>query len=164
MNQSFIEFSGNALYLDTMVFHIFLRVKDSAAEPLFEATQRGDIQTFTSALTFDELAFRMLLASIRDKYDGSPLDRLRQDEQSMIAEFYPRIEPKLVLMQTFPNLTVLDVTLADLVAMHQNMLAHHLRPRDAIHMAAMQKCGCMNIVSHDSDFDHIPTINRYVLS
>ena len=164
MSQPLAKFGGDALYLDTMVFHIFLRAKGSEAEPLFYSIRRGDIRAYTSVLTFDELAFRMLLALIRDRYDGSPLDWLRKNEHDMIAEFYPHVEPKLVRLQAFPNLTLLDVTAIDLTAMHRNILRYHLRPRDALHLAAMQKCGCQSIVSEDNDFDHVPDVDRYTLS
>ena len=42
--------------------------------------------------------------------------------------------------------------------MRNNIRGHLLRPRDALHLAAMQKVGCLHLVSQDSDFDHIPAI------
>jgi predicted nucleic acid-binding protein len=47
--------------------------------------------------------------------------------------------------------------------MYQFMQKRRLRPRDALHLAAMEKCGCFNLVSQDSDFDHVPSIQRYTL-
>ena len=43
-------------------------------------------------------------------------------------------------------------------------LQYHLRPRDALHLAAMQKCGCFDLLSHDPDFDRVPMISRYTLA
>lgn len=163
MSSSIGEFQAGSLYLDTMVLYLFLRVRDSEAEPLLRKIQTGEIHAFTSVLTFDELAYRLLLALIRDTYGSSPLDKLRQDEQSMIAQFYPDIAPKLLRLQEFPNLTLIDVTPADLLAMHENMGRFRLRPRDALHLAAMQKVNCPYLVSQDADLDRVPTITRYTL-
>jgi predicted nucleic acid-binding protein len=163
MSSQINEFQGDTLYLDTMILYLFLRLQDSATEPLMRRIQVGEIRAYTSVLTFDELVYRLLLTLIRDKYGGSPLDRLRQDERSMIAEFHPFIEPKLLRLQDFPNLTLLDITPADLRQMNQNMRNYLLRPRDALHLAAMQKVNCFNLVSQDKDFDHIPSINRYTV-
>ena len=43
------------------------------------------------------------------------------------------------------------------------MRLYLLRPRDALHLAAMQKCDCFDVVSQDSDLDRVPHIRRYVL-
>ena len=43
------------------------------------------------------------------------------------------------------------------------MSLYHLRPRDALHLAAMQKCGCFDLVSHDADLDRVPMVRRYTL-
>ena len=33
----------------------------------------------------------------------------------------------------------------------------------ALHLAAMQKVGCLDLVSQDPDFDRIPLVRRYAL-
>lgn len=114
-------------------------------------------------LTFDELAYRLLLAAIRDNYPGNPLDQLRQNEQQLIADYSPKITAQLQRLQIFPNLSLLDVTTSDLTQMNQLIQRHHLRPRDALHLAAMQKCDCFNLVSQDADFDHVSYLQRFTL-
>ena len=96
MSQPIDAFQGDRLYLDTNAFYLFLRALAPDAQALFRRIRQGDVQAFTSALTFDELAYRMSLALIRDKYNGSPLDRLRQSPANMIAEFHPQLEPHLL--------------------------------------------------------------------
>ena len=105
----------------------------------------------------------MLLALIRDHYDGSPLDQLRDNEAQMIAEFYPGIAPHLSRLRTFRNLLLVDITSSDLDLMDEAMRLYHVRPRDALHLAAMQKVGCLDLVSQDPDFDRIPIVRRYTL-
>ena len=80
MTKPVSDYTGGALYLDTMVPYALLRGIDPAAQELFSRIQQGELTAFTSVLTFDELAYRLLLALIRDRYDGSPLDRLRDGD------------------------------------------------------------------------------------
>ena len=164
MSQPLTEFAGRALYLDTMIPYILLRGFDLAAQALFEQIQIGRFQAYTSVLTFDELAYRLLLASIREQYPGSPLEYLRDNEKKAIAEFYPPIAARLEQLQRFPNLSLIDLTASDVVGMNEYILQYQLRPRDALHLAAMQKCECFDLVSQDSDFDRVPIVHRYTLT
>ena len=45
--------------------------------------------------------------------------------------------------------------------MGENIGNYHILPRDALHLAAMQKCGCFDLVSHDADS---PWVRRYTLA
>lgn len=163
MSESLAAFAGDVLYLDTMIPYALLRGVDPAARVLFSRIESGEMRAYTSVLTFDELAYRMLLALIRDQYDGSPLDRLRDNEAQMVAEFYPQLSPHLTRLCAFPNLILVDFTVSDLAMMDEGMRLYHLRPRDALHLTAMQKCNCLDLVSHDTGFDRIPMVRRYTL-
>lgn len=118
---------------------------------------------YTSVLTFDELAYKMLLALISDTYPGSPLEHLRDRETKMIAEFYPQLAPALAELRAFPHLTLLSCNANDLARMDTAILRYQLRPRDALHVTAMQKCNCFDLLSHDTDFDRVSNIRRYTL-
>jgi len=166
MSLSLSAFQSGMIYLDTMVLYTFLRVEDRIRPIIgsfFERIEMGAIAAYTSVLTFDELSYRLLLALIKDKYAGSPLDRLRAEEENMLREFAPLIIPKLQALQQFPHLYILDVTEGDLQTMLQNMLDYPLRPRDALHLAAMQKIGCWNLASNDAHFDAVPQVRRFVI-
>jgi predicted nucleic acid-binding protein len=164
MSKPLADFTGDILYLDTMIPYALLRGIDPAAQALFACIEAGELLAHTSVLTFDELTYRLLLAFIRDHYGGSPLERLRYEEEKMIAEFYPLLAPHLGRLRAFPNLFLVNVTAYDLDIMDDAILRYHIRPRDALHLAAMQKCGCFNLVSHDPDFDRVPMIQRYTLT
>jgi predicted nucleic acid-binding protein len=161
MSASLTSFSGTVLYLDTMIPYALLRGLEPSAQELFARVESGEIRAYTSVLTFDELAYRMLLALIRDHYDGSPLEQMRNNEAQMIAEFYPRLAPHLARLRIFPNLFLVDVTSSDLEVMDEGMRLYHLRPRDAMHLAAMHKCDCFDLASNDTDFDRVPLVRRY---
>ena len=156
-------FGANAIYLDTMLPYALLRGIDPGAKTFFERIGRGELLAHTSALTFDELAYRLVLALIKSRYGGSPLDALRGDEEKLLAEFAPPVVTELRRLRELPNLVVLDVLAIDLETMNEAMTQFHVRPRDALHYAAMKRVGCLELASNDSHFDRIPTIRRYVL-
>jgi predicted nucleic acid-binding protein len=85
------------------------------------------------------------------------------DCAQMIAEFYPQLTPHLDRLRTFPNLFLVDVTPADLDVMDEAMRQYQLRPRDALHLAAIRECGCRALLSDDPDFDRVSEIRRYTL-
>lgn len=74
-------FGGNVIYFDTMLPYALLRSIDPAVKLFFDRIERGVLLAYTSVLTFDELAYRLLLALIKDHYGGSPLDHLREEEE-----------------------------------------------------------------------------------
>lgn len=164
MSMPLADFTGSTLYLDTMIPYAMLRNIEPAAAALFERISGGEIKACSSVLAFDELTYRSLLALVRERYPGSPLDHLRARKTELVAEFYPLLLPALARLRDFPNLTWLEVTVADLAQMSENISAYHLLPRDALHLAAMQKCGCFDLVSHDADFDSVPSVRRYTLA
>ena len=156
------SFTDNTIYIDTMIPYMLLR-GIAEAQPFFEHLERGDMSAYTSVLTFDELGYRLILALIKDHYDGSPLELLRDQEEKMLTEFAPTVSSLLKRLRAYTNLTVLDVFVSDLDVMHEAIPQYHLRPRDALHYAAMQRVGCLNLASNDPDFDRIPTIERYTI-
>ncbi len=157
------SFAGKAIYLDTMLPYALLRGIDPAAKLFFDRIGQGALLAYTSVLTFDELAYRFVLALIRERYSGSPLDALRAQEEKMIAEFAPRMIAELRRLRELPNLIIVDVLASDLDAMTEAMTQYHLRPRDALHYAAMQRVGCLDLASNDPHFDRIPAIRRHSL-
>ncbi len=164
MSKPLAEFAGSALYLDTMIFYMFLRGGNAPVADFFSRVRSGEFSVYTSVLTFDELSYRLILGLIHDHHRGSPLEHLRNDEARMIEEVYPHIAPQIAELRTFPNLSFLDMTATDLDFMNDVILRHHIRPRDALHLAAMQKCGCFDLLSNDTDFDRVPFVQRYTLT
>lgn len=161
MSQVIQDFTGNRLYVDTMIFYEFLRATEPATKSLFRRVRNGELQAYSSLLTFDELAYRLLLALIRDNHSGSPYDHLRNDEAEMVATCYPRVSQQLQQLQATPNLILLEVEITDVTVMHEAAVAYQLRPRDALHVAAMRKAKCFDLLSNDSDFDRVSEIRRF---
>ncbi|MBN1316477.1 MAG: type II toxin-antitoxin system VapC family toxin [Anaerolineales bacterium] len=161
MSKPVSEFTGEALYVDTMIPYVLLRAIEPSAKHFFDRIQNGEFIAYTSVLTFDELAYRMLLALIRDNYGGSPLNTLRTLDKKVITEFYSQIAPQLTYMQDFFYLGGCDYL--RLKNMNQAILQYQLLPRDALHYSAMKKIGCYDLICHDADFDQVDKISRYTL-
>ncbi len=154
-------YSGLAIYLDTMLPYDLLRGIDPAVKSFFQRIERGELTAYTSVLVFDELAYRLVLALIKDRYGGSPLDQLRAAEARLLAEFAPPVAALLDQFRLLPHLIVLDVLADDVALMSAGMLRYQLRPRDALHWAAMQRIGCFDLASNDPHFDRIPAVRRF---
>lgn len=150
-------------YLDTMIPYALLRATDSSAQLLFRRIEQGELTAYTSTLTFDELAYRLILALIHDNFRGSPLDRLRQDERSMMQQFGPQVSGALRTLVALPNLYVVPVLTDDVERMADAIERYHLRPRDGLHLAAMERVECFTLISHDAHFDRLQHVNRYTL-
>lgn len=161
MSADLSSFRGTRIYLDTMMPYAFLRGVEAEIRLLFDRIERGEITAHTSVLTLDELAYRLLLALVRDRYDDSPLDRLRSDEARLVSEFYPVLLPRLADLAAFPNLSVESIGLADWAVASQVMERYGLRPRDALHVATMERLGCLDLASNDDHFDRVPGIRRF---
>lgn len=125
-------FTGNTIYIDTMMPYMLLRGIPEV-RPFFERLERGEVSAYTSVLTFDELGYRLILTLIKDHYDGSPLELLRDQEEKMLKEFAPLVASLLKRLRAYAHLTVLDVLVSDLDMMNEVMSSYHLRPRDALH-------------------------------
>jgi predicted nucleic acid-binding protein len=161
MSLQLADFTGDVIYLDTMLPYALFRGMTPIVAAFFARIESGAVIAYTSVLTFDELAYRLLLALVKDNYSGSPLDRLRDDEERLIAEFAPAVTLALDRLRGFPNLRIVEVTAADVESMVQAMADYAIRPRDALHFAAMQSVGCHDLASRDGHFDRITQVRRY---
>ncbi len=164
MSGSLDAFTGAQIYVDTMLFYTLLRAEERVrpvVQRFFSRIESGGIFAYTSVLSFDELAYRLVLALIKDKYGGSPLEHLRAREAELLKEMAPAVAPRLQALRSFPNLVVTEITSQDVSAMLQNMLDYPLRPRDALHFAAMQRLNCLDLASNDHHFDEVAAIRRF---
>ncbi|MCL4487317.1 MAG: type II toxin-antitoxin system VapC family toxin [Chloroflexi bacterium] len=81
----------------------------------------------------------------------------------MLATFAPRVRALLQQLRAYASLTVLDALTADLDTLNDSMVNYRLRPRDALHYAAMRRVSCADLASSDPHFDRVPGINRYTV-
>ena len=152
------------VYVDVNVFYMYLR-----PDPVYLATIRRflgrmvqeDIEAYTSILTMDELFYRLLLARVKDVYRRNPLDVLREDIKGAIAKCGAEIEVALRRLIRLPHLQLAAVLEDDFPQMLTNITAFGLLPRDALHVAVMQRLGLSEIATDDVDFDRVPWLQRH---
>lgn len=58
-------------------------------------------------------------------------------------------------------LTIIEVVMSDITTSHALRNAHGLFTNDSINLACAQRFGINDIVSHDTDFARVPTINLW---
>lgn len=157
------DFQEGDIYLDTNFFYHFLRPIPryrGVIQAFFQRIEGGQIRAFTSVNTFDELAYRLLLSAIKDRYNGNPIELLRNQTSDMLREFYPSVQEVLLMLKSLPNLTILSLTESELSRMIDNLSSDMLLPRDALHLAVIENHGIRYMATDDRDFDKVEGIER----
>lgn len=152
-------------YLDTNFIYAHLRSERGRTLGPVEAWRArvleeiGDGAGVISALVLDELAYRLVLAWLRDDGDGDPLPTYRADGRKTMRAMRRR------LTATWGAVDALGLELQaserSVVATAQSLMARPgLAPRDAFHAAHALQAGCEAIASSDSGFDDVPGLRR----
>jgi len=158
--------TSDQIYVDVNVFYMYLRPDPehlSSLRIFLERVASGDIIAYTSILTMDELFYRLLLARIKDTYGRNPLDVLREDAERVIKRSSPEIEAALRKFVRLPHLELMPVIKGDFPRMLDNIDAFALLPRDALHVAVMQRLEIDEIATDDADFDRVTWLQRHWL-
>jgi predicted nucleic acid-binding protein len=158
------EVSSGSLYVDTNVWYMYLRA-DAATRPVLTTfvgrVVRGSCEAFVGIPVLDELFYRLLLARIRDATGGHPLETLRADRTGAIETHGPAIDRALRQLVLLPHVHLVGVDPTDFTRMLENIQTYRLLPRDALHIALMQRLHLTALASDDTDFDRVSTITRH---
>jgi len=152
-------------YLDTNFIYAHLRSERGRTLGPVEAWRArvleeiGDGAGVISALVLDELAYRLVLAWLRDDGDGDPLSTYRADGRQTMRAMRRR------LTATWGAVDALGLELQaserSVIATAQSLMARPgLAPRDALHAAHALQAGCEAIASSDPGFDDVPGLRR----
>lgn len=152
-------------YLDTNFLYVHLRAPRDAPPPRLDdwrarvlpelAADSGVI----SALVLDELAYRLILAWLRDDGDADPLSTYRADAANVMRSVRERLTK---VWKGIDSLALeLQPTDRTVVERAKRLMARPgLAPRDAFHAAHALAAGCQVIVSSDEAFDRVPELER----
>jgi predicted nucleic acid-binding protein len=148
-------------YLDTNFLYVHLRSKaGTVAAPLEEwrravSTQVAADGGVISALVLDELAYRLILAWLRDDGVADPLSRYRTEPQITMRAVRRRLT---TTWRAVDSLALeLCPTERAVVAEAQALMGKPgLGPRDAFHAAHAVVSGCELIASADAAFKQVP--------
>ena len=152
-------------YLDTNFIYAHLRAKRGAtlgpveswrARALREMEDGGGV---ISALVFDELAYRLVLAWLREDGDGDPLSAYRADPREAMRASRRRLAATWRAIDALP--LELQPTEHAVIKRAKSLMSQPgLPPRDAFHAAHAIEADCALIVSSDTGFDNVSGLRR----
>ena len=158
------EVDRGSIYIDTNILYMYLRVDPahlSAIKSFLSRIIRGQVEAFVSIAVLDELFYRLLLARIKEATARNPLDVLRENQDEAIAAHSDVIGVALRKVAHLPHINLVGVDTADFERMLENIETFSLLPRDALHVAIVQRLGLNGIASDDVDFDRVKGIERH---
>ena len=158
------EMPPGPIYVDTNVFYMYLRT-DPRYLPIirsfFERVIEGEVIAFVGVPVLDELFYRLLLARIRDQGFGNPLSALRRQTSELVRQHALPVEHAIVGLLNLPNVHLVGVEADDGYRLFQIAREYGLLPRDALHVAIMERLGLTAIASDDTDFDRVERLRRH---
>jgi predicted nucleic acid-binding protein len=152
-------------YLDTNFLYVHLRSpSEHSASVVQDWRERvlSEIERETgviSALVLDELAYRLILAWLRDDGESDPLSAYRAAPQAAMKAVRVRLARVWRSVDSLP--LELQVTDLEVVERAKALMARQsLGPRDAFHAAHALVAGCRLIASADTGFDRVRGLRR----
>jgi len=158
------ELRHGSVYVDTNILYMYLRVDPahlSAIRVFLGRIVRGEIEAVVSIPVLDELFYRLLLARVKEVTERNPLDVLREKQAEAIEAHSDVIGGSLRKLTTLPHINLVGVDATDFNSMLENIQTFSLLPRDALHVAIVQRLGLNGIASDDIDFDRVKGIERH---
>jgi predicted nucleic acid-binding protein len=157
------ELSFGQVYIDTNILYMYLRA-DPEHLPIIKAFLKrviaGEIAAYIGVPVLDELFYRLLLARVKDSTGQNPLNSLRQDLVGVLEDHAEPIRDTIQQFLSLPNINVVGVEATDGDSMMANILTYKLLPRDALHLAIMQRLDLNVVASDDTDFDRVAGFSR----
>jgi predicted nucleic acid-binding protein len=151
-------------YLDTNFLYSHLRSKLSSAPDPIESWRRAVLAevesdgAVISALVLDELAYRLILAWLRDDGVEDPLSRYRAEPQATMRTVARRLTATWRAVESLS----LELCPTDhaVVARAQTLMAKPgLSPQDAFHAAHALAATCSLIASGNTAFEQVPGLS-----
>lgn len=151
-------------YLDTNFLYAHLRSRRGAAlggvegwrAAVLDATDGGSV---ISPLVLDELAYRLILAWLRDDGESDPLSAYRRDPGAAMKAARRRLATAWRAVDSLGlELQPTDQAVVDVA---KSLMARPgLAPRDAFHAGHALEAGCDAIATSDPGFDDVPGLRR----
>jgi predicted nucleic acid-binding protein len=148
-------------YLDTNFLYVHLRSTATAVPAAIEEWRQAIVSHVAtdggviSALVLDELAYRLILAWLREDGAADPLTKYRTEPQITMREMRLRLTATWRAVDSLA-LELWPTDQAVLTRAQALMAKPGLSPRDAFHAAHALAGGCDLIASADPEFQRVP--------
>lgn len=155
----------NRCYLDANFLYAHLRSERGRTLGPVEAWRTlvldeiGDGAGVISALVVDELAYRLVLAWLRDDGEGDPLSAYRADPRAAMRTARRRLTAAWAAIDSL-GLECRSTDGAVAAAARSLIAQPGLAPRDASHAAHALEANRDLIASSDPGFDRVPGLRR----
>ena len=155
--------SGTSVFVDTIIFDLHFRSKSATCTAFVERIARGEISAFVNTQVLSDLLHKLMLAEaqlkglIPHRRAKELRDKLTTDRAIMgnLTDYQVQFENTLAI-----GIRVLSVTGKLLRESKKERVTHGLMVGDSLHLCNMNRCAVpiSNIVTHDSDFNHVANI------
>lgn len=112
----------------------------------------------TNTIIAEVLHRQMLIEAVSKGLvtQGKALNKLKSNPTLIksLSDYIAEVEKLLQL-----PFTIIEVTIADIKESHTLRRTHGLFVNDSLNLACAERLGITDIVTHDNDFNHLPTIN-----
>lgn len=153
--------AGTRVFVDTNIFDLHYRGKSATCSAFINRVAHGEVVAYVNTQVLSDLLHKLMLAEAYAKRfitrrQASALKARLQANRALAAEltdYQTQFENTLAI-----GLSVLQISRKILVETKIERTAHGLMTGDSLHLGNMNRHSTplQDIVTHDSDFAHIP--------
>jgi len=155
--------TGTRVFVDTNIFDLDYRGKSATCSAFITRVARGEVVAYVNTQVLSDLLHKLMLAEayakgIITKRQASALKERLQANRTLAArltDYQTQFENTLAI-----GLRVLQISRKILIETKTERVTHGLMTGDSLHLGNMRRHSLplQDIVTHDGDFGHIPSL------
>lgn len=155
--------AGIRVFVDTNIFDLHYRNKSATCSAFITRVARGEVVAYVNTQVLSDLLHKLMLAEaytkgfIPKRQASALKEKLKADRAlaATLTDYQTQFENTLAI-----GLRVLQISRKILVETKTERTAHGLMTGDSLHLGNMNRHSTplQDIVTHDSDFAHIPSL------
>lgn len=152
---------GDSIFIDANIFVYNFGAQSAECKELLLRCAKGDLTGYTLTSVLSEVLHRLMIAEAIEKghiTDKNPLKKLRENPEIIkkLTTYIQNVE-KIGEM----NINIIALTNELIKKSAKIRQSEGLLTNDSIVVAAIKDLGLSNLVTNDSDFDHIKWLYVY---
>lgn len=153
--------SGTSCLVDANIFIYHLSGDSNDCSNFLTRVENGEVELHITTIIVAEILHRRMMGEAISKglvTAGKTLNKIKANPLliTLLTEYITDVEDVLKL-----PIKIIEVVMSDITTSHALRNAHGLFTNDSINLACAQRFGINDIVSHDTDFARVPTINLW---